>query len=505
MAIFTPTSHPAILQDENGAYHIDVPGEGPVPMVQGLHDEMIQGLQNSPQPQTGAGGPPMAQPPISGDNIVPAAPSFEAPPDTNVQPRPNVPVDSNGQPFAARTTSAPTVQSAFPKLTTEESKTESKSISSAAQTAQNKAIEAAHLANAADLQAHAASVGAQAAITQKYADDIANDNADYATAEAARQETLNDKLKDVDRVTSDYENMKVDPNHYFGSMDTAGKFAAGIGIMLSGLGAGLTGPNAPNLALQQVNKAIDNDIEAQKANIAKAGNVAAAQRGALQDYREAAGDERAGEHLERARLLDAFSNELKNVDIQNMPAELAAHFQAQDAAIQQQSANEKAAASTIINSKIKSEKPFLPSGQAAAAQLAGRDMLSKIEDMKKLVADPETRAGMGRITGTINAWKSQEGIPSNPKVDNMISEMRNLGIEVARDATGRFNETELKEIQKTLPGPGMSPEVFMNRLNNYKHIVERKVQQQQALQMGGSMSPINGGQTNTPTYDQQNP
>lgn len=58
---------------------------------------------------------------------------------------------------------------------------------------------------------------------------------------------------------------KIDPQRYMHSKSTGSKIAAAIGIMLSGIGSGLTGQ--PNMAMQVLNKNIENDIESQKANL----------------------------------------------------------------------------------------------------------------------------------------------------------------------------------------------------------------------------------------------
>lgn len=55
---------------------------------------------------------------------------------------------------------------------------------------------------------------------------------------------------------------QVDPNRYWHNKSTGSKILAGIGLLASGMGSGTTGQ--PNLALGVINKAIDNDIDAQK-------------------------------------------------------------------------------------------------------------------------------------------------------------------------------------------------------------------------------------------------
>ena len=58
---------------------------------------------------------------------------------------------------------------------------------------------------------------------------------------------------------------KIDPNAYIKGMSTGSKVMTGIGLILSGMGSGITG--GPNLAMQFLQKQIDNDIDAQKANL----------------------------------------------------------------------------------------------------------------------------------------------------------------------------------------------------------------------------------------------
>jgi hypothetical protein len=64
---------------------------------------------------------------------------------------------------------------------------------------------------------------------------------------------------------------KIDPNRYWNNQSTGSKISAGIGIVLSGIGSGLTGK--PNLALEQINGAINRDIDSQKNDQSKNMNL----------------------------------------------------------------------------------------------------------------------------------------------------------------------------------------------------------------------------------------
>lgn len=65
----------------------------------------------------------------------------------------------------------------------------------------------------------------------------------------------------------DYADGKIDPNRVWSNASTGNKVMASLGLILGGMGSALTGQ--PNAALQILDKTIDRDIEAQKANIDK--------------------------------------------------------------------------------------------------------------------------------------------------------------------------------------------------------------------------------------------
>lgn len=82
----------------------------------------------------------------------------------------------------------------------------------------------------------------------------------------AIQDHYEDQFTDLnlerDKLLKDISDQHIDPQHYIGSKDSVGKIATGIGLILGGMGAGLTG--GPNQALEFLNKQIDRDIEAQR-------------------------------------------------------------------------------------------------------------------------------------------------------------------------------------------------------------------------------------------------
>lgn len=70
-----------------------------------------------------------------------------------------------------------------------------------------------------------------------------------------------------DALTKTIANSKIDPSRYVHNMGTGQKIMSAIGLMLGGLGSGLT--HGPNLAYESLQKNIQNDIEAQKMDLGK--------------------------------------------------------------------------------------------------------------------------------------------------------------------------------------------------------------------------------------------
>lgn len=102
-------------------------------------------------------------------------------------------------------------------------------------------------------------LGTQQAATHQQA---ASDEANALTAFQQHSSDLNQERQNF---ISDIQDGEIDPNHYMGNMDTSKKITTGIGLILGGIGGGLT--HQANPALQMLNNNIDRDIDAQKTNL----------------------------------------------------------------------------------------------------------------------------------------------------------------------------------------------------------------------------------------------
>ena len=95
---------------------------------------------------------------------------------------------------------------------------------------------------------------------------------------AAQQLKYNNEIKEINNelnnVRSDIMQSKIDPQRFISNMSTGNKIGTAIGLILGGIGAGLTG--GENVVLKQLNNYIEQDLFAQKAELGKKENLLSA-------------------------------------------------------------------------------------------------------------------------------------------------------------------------------------------------------------------------------------
>lgn len=118
------------------------------------------------------------------------------------------------------------------------------------------------------------------------------------------QKNYGDLDQETQNIKNDIANGHINPNEYIENMTTGGKIATGIGLILGGMGAGLT--HGPNLAFQYLQNQIDRDVEGQKLELGKKENL-------LSHNLQAMGNLRAATDLTRMQSMDILSNHLKQI------------------------------------------------------------------------------------------------------------------------------------------------------------------------------------------------
>lgn len=118
------------------------------------------------------------------------------------------------------------------------------------------------------------------------------------------EEANDDLLNDRTKLQQEIATSQINPKHYLDSMSTGGKISTGIGLILGGMGAGLT--HGPNLAYQYLQNQIDRDIDVQKTDLGKKQNL-------LSHNFQATGDLRQAADMTRIQTNDILSSHLKQL------------------------------------------------------------------------------------------------------------------------------------------------------------------------------------------------
>jgi hypothetical protein len=106
-----------------------------------------------------------------------------------------------------------------------------------------------------------------------------------------------------DKIMADYQSGKIDPEKFWNEKSAVGKAAAIVGLIVGGMGAGMQG-GKENAALAILNKQIENDINAQKANLGKQENLLSALQ---KEY----GNLNDAENMARVMQQDFMASQLK--------------------------------------------------------------------------------------------------------------------------------------------------------------------------------------------------
>lgn len=189
---------------------------------------------------------------------------------------------------------------------------------------------------------------------------------------------------------------KINPNHYLQEQGTLSKVMTGIGLVLSGAGAGLSGQ--PNLAMEFLNKQIDNDIKAQMNNMENKQSLLNYNMKKMGNIQDAAA-------LTKANLLTLTAAKMERAaQLAKDPAAKARAMQ-EIGKLKMESANIVAQTTARNNALKHVEGGQLPAEQAINALI--QDKADNKEATKELAYAKAANAGVGEIN---NAFKSVKDI-----------------------------------------------------------------------------------------------
>lgn len=127
------------------------------------------------------------------------------------------------------------------------------------------------------------------------ADLRAKQEAQNAVRLAAFDGVLTARNEHAQQMMNDIDAFRIDPTRRWNSIGAGNQALASFAMILGGIGQGLGGGRGPNYAMQVIDKAIDQDIDAQKSELQKRETL-------LGKYLQQTGDMRASEAFTRADM-----------------------------------------------------------------------------------------------------------------------------------------------------------------------------------------------------------
>lgn len=271
------------------------------------------------------------------------------------------------------------------------------------------------------------------------------------------------KAKDDELMKAFAKNV-IDPDRYLKNQDTGSKIVSGISIILGGLGSKANGGR--NLALEQINGAIDRDIDAQKNSQDKTLNLWKMNRAATDtDLHATLATQNQLLSLAQAKATQAQANatsaaaklraselitQLEQQKIQNrLKLGLLSAPRGQNGA---PGVDPAAYIGAVVPEK-EQDQAYKDLDQVQKFNSRGSNMLSLFDKVDKENTVLRTGGGLLRTP---------------PSVSAMDVELDTL----AKDRDGRINDTVLKDLRATKPLPGDLPSTVQEKRQNLQRILQ---------------------------------
>lgn len=276
---------------------------------------------------------------------------------------------------------------------------------------------------------------------------------------------------------------KIDPNHYWNNKGTGGKIAAAVGLIFGGIGAGLT--HQPSAALEIMQKAIQNDIEAQ---VQDKSNTMSLYKIGLEKYR----DSRAAQQFATLQANALLQGQLAKISQSTGSAQSLATAQQMVGALRAQSApikqelDLKAMQMKMLNQpsqqqggiddqklRIMSNMGFMPREVVAQAmkEKADYSQLSGVLEHADDVFHRALKSSGALNSGLLEHFPSIR--PSSRDYDQLKSDW--LG-SITKETEGRVTPADVKLMEPNFPTflDTKQPEVFNSKLNTIKDQIRNK-------------------------------
>lgn len=253
-----------------------------------------------------------------------------------------------------------------------------------------------------------------------------------------------------DEALAEFKEMEVDPGRLWRNMSTGNKVLAGIGLALGSFG-GARG----NTAVEVIKGAIDTDIAAQKANIAKAGETVKEQGGILAEMRAKFGDDRMAEAATRNAYLDQMKLKISGIEQRHASPLIKANALKAVGMIEQEQAKTQVEFDKALQAKMAQMR--LMGGNATQTDV---DIMNLPDEQRKDYMARRVRAdGVDGFAGTSERAKVlQESVTTTQNNRRMVKDLLSLGSKEGRQFIPSEVKAQAQVLQAVLKG-GLRTEI----------------------------------------------
>ncbi len=330
-------------------------------------------------------------------------------------------------------------------------------------------------AQAADTQgkAQAEILGKQQAIQAQQATE-------YQTHYQALDAERNALMKDI-------QDQHIDPNHFVNTMDGASKIATAMGLIASGIGSGMS--HQENMASKFLSQQIDNDIQAQKANLGTKENLLSANMRQFGNMRDAM-------DMTRVMQSDIMANQLKmEAAKQAGPMakanllKAAGELEMKSAPVLSQIAMRKTLMSGMANGRVAPEaviRMVVPEHEQAGATKELKEAQNAYKAKDNVLSAFDQVAKINTVGGNMTApiqTRRQVAALAQPVIASL-----------SKETAGRFTEQDAHMLQTLFPAMGDNADTAMSKRGQIVKLITEKLNFPELKKWGIDLS-------NTGRYD----
>lgn len=305
---------------------------------------------------------------------------------------------------------------------------------------------------------------AEGQLGQKEA-SLAGQQADAATQLAkSYQDNVQQLTQERQSIMNDIAAKHIDPSRYMKNLSTGAQVGTAIGLILGGIGGGGT----HNLVMDALQKNIDRDVEAQKAEVGQKENLLHA---TMQQF----GNLHDAVNMTKVITTDAYINKIQQAAAQSKDPMAQARAQQAIGQLHMQVApllQQIAQRQTILQGVHGNIIPPEMAVEALVPKEHQKDVFNEIgkaqnaQQNEKFIMDNFDKANKQNTV-----LKTGAGMLRTP--DSIIS-MQNMLLPLIKDNEGRVNEFEFETTKQMMPQPGDSEQKVSAKRAALQHFIEQK-------------------------------